>query len=35
MIISDSDVLSGLMRSDTIVVGWLDRQPRTSMWATQ
>jgi len=34
MIILDTDVLSGLMGADATVVGWLDRQPQTSVWAT-
>ena len=34
MIILDTDVLSGLMRPETVVIEWLDRQPRTSVWTT-
>jgi predicted nucleic acid-binding protein len=36
MIILDTNVLSALMREipDPLVVGWLDRQPRTSIWTT-
>ena len=36
MIILDTNVLSALMRQapDQNVVDWLDRQPRTSIWAT-
>ena len=36
MIILDTNVLSALMRqaSDTHVIAWLDRQPRTSIWTT-
>lgn len=36
MIILDTNVLSALMRHipDEAVVGWLDRQPRTSIWTT-
>jgi predicted nucleic acid-binding protein len=36
MIILDTNVLSALMRQvpDPSVVGWLDRQPRTSVWTT-
>jgi hypothetical protein len=34
MIILDTDVLSELMRRDDGVVGWLDRQPATSIWTT-
>src|SRR5208282_5008741 len=36
MIILDTNVLSALMRQvpDQSVVGWLDRQPRTSVWTT-
>jgi predicted nucleic acid-binding protein len=34
MVILDTDVLSELMRADTIAVGWLNRQPRTSVWTT-
>src|SRR5271154_1958996 len=36
MIILDTNVLSALMRQvpDQIVVTWLDRQPRTSVWIT-
>jgi predicted nucleic acid-binding protein len=34
MIVLDTDVLSELMRADTIVVGWLNQQPRTSVWTT-
>ena len=36
MIILDTDVLSALMRPtpDQQVVGWLDKQPRKSIWIT-
>jgi toxin FitB len=36
MIILDTNVLSALMRQerDQDVVGWLDRQPRSSVWTT-
>jgi predicted nucleic acid-binding protein len=34
MIILDSDVISEAMRSDSAVLTWLDRQPRTSVWTT-
>ena len=34
MIILDTDTLSGLMSADATVVGWLDRQPQTSVWTT-
>jgi len=36
MIILDTNVLSALMHQvpDKNVVGWLDRQPRTSIWTT-
>jgi toxin FitB len=36
MIVLDTNVLSALMRQtpDTQVIGWLDRQPRTSIWTT-
>jgi|SRR5271165_1166313 len=36
MIILDTNVLSALMRHipDPLVVGWMDRQPRTSLWTT-
>jgi len=36
MIILDTNVLSALMRQtpDRIVMSWLDRQPRTSVWIT-
>lgn len=36
MIILDTNVLSALMRRapEKAVVGWLDRQPRTSIWTT-
>jgi predicted nucleic acid-binding protein len=36
MIILDTNVLSALMTepTDLAVVGWLDRQPRISMWTT-
>src|SRR5260370_3071861 len=36
MIILDTNVLSALMRqtADKIVVAWLDKQPRTSIWTT-
>lgn len=36
MIILDTNVLSALMRQDPdpLVVAWMDRQPRTSLWTT-
>jgi predicted nucleic acid-binding protein len=34
MIVLDSDVLSALMREDSIVAAWLDRQPVSSVWTT-
>ena len=36
MIILDTNVISALMRQppDKNVVGWLDQQPRTSIWTT-
>jgi toxin FitB len=36
MIVLDTNVLSALMRpsADQIVVGWLDKQPRSSIWTT-
>jgi toxin FitB len=34
MIVLDTDVLSLAMRSDSIAVAWLDRQPRASLWTT-
>jgi predicted nucleic acid-binding protein len=36
MIILDTNVLSGLMRStpDPLVVRWLDEQPAPSLWTT-
>jgi toxin FitB len=34
MIILDTDTLSGLMSADAAVIGWLDRQPPTSVWTT-
>ena len=36
MIILDTNVLSALMRHvpDPVVVSWVDRQPRTSLWTT-
>jgi toxin FitB len=36
MILLDSNVISALMfeRPDEVVTRWLDRQPRTSVWAT-
>ena len=36
MIILDTNVLSALMRNtpDAAVVGWLNEQPRTSVWTT-
>jgi predicted nucleic acid-binding protein len=34
MVILDTDVLSELMRRDDVAVGWLDRQPATSIWTT-
>jgi predicted nucleic acid-binding protein len=36
MILLDTNVLSALMRQtpDTQVIGWLDGQPRTSVWTT-
>jgi predicted nucleic acid-binding protein len=35
MIILDTDVVSGAMRprADLAVIGWLDRQPRASVWS--
>lgn len=36
MIVLDTNVLSALMRrpADRLVVGWLDQQPRSSIWTT-
>jgi predicted nucleic acid-binding protein len=34
MIILDTNVVSAAMRSDSIVVDWLDRQASLSMWTT-
>jgi toxin FitB len=36
MIVLDTNVLSALMRqsADKTVVGWLDKQPRSSIWTT-
>jgi predicted nucleic acid-binding protein len=36
VIILDTNVISALMRQvpDQSVIGWLDRQPRTSVWTT-
>lgn len=36
MILLDTNVLSALMRQspDTEVIGWLDQQPRSSIWIT-
>ena len=36
MILLDTNVISALMRQgpDLDVIGWLDRQPRTSIWTT-
>jgi predicted nucleic acid-binding protein len=34
MIILDTDTLSGLMSAEAVVIGWLDRQPQTSVWTT-
>ena len=36
MIILDTNVLSALMQQtpDAVVLAWLDRQPRTSIWTT-
>jgi hypothetical protein len=34
MIVVDTDVISHAMRSDSIAVAWLDRQPRASLWTT-
>src|SRR5580658_8194691 len=36
MIVLDTNVLSALMRpsADQKVVGWLDKQPRSSIWTT-
>jgi predicted nucleic acid-binding protein len=36
MIILDTNVLSALMRPtpDEVIVAWLDRQPRSSIWTT-
>jgi toxin FitB len=36
MILLDTNVLSALMRQrpDEVVIRWLDRQPRTSVWTT-
>ena len=34
MVILDSDVLSGAMRLDEVVLRWLDQQPSSSIWTT-
>ena len=36
MLILDTNVFSALMRPapDAVVVDWMDRQPRTSLWTT-
>ena len=34
MVILDTDVLSEAMRSDSVALAWLDRQPWTSVWTT-
>jgi toxin FitB len=34
MVILDTNVLSAAMGEDAVIVGWLDRQPRTSIWTT-
>ena len=34
MVILDTDVLSGVMHAEGVVIDWLDRQPRTSIWTT-
>lgn len=34
MIVIDTDVISHAMRSDSVAVAWLDRQPRASLWTT-
>jgi PIN domain len=36
LIIIDTNVLSGLMRAEpeTMIIRWLDRQPRESVWTT-
>src|SRR5437588_12156204 len=34
MVILDTNVLSAAMGEDPAIVGWLDRQPRTSIWTT-
>jgi predicted nucleic acid-binding protein len=36
MILLDTNVISALMRDtpDAVVIPWLDRQPRTSIWTT-
>ena len=34
MVILDTDVLSEAMRSDSVALAWLERQPWTSVWTT-
>ena len=34
MIVLDTDIVSALMRADTSVVDWLDRQASSSVWTT-
>jgi predicted nucleic acid-binding protein len=34
MLVLETDVLSDAMRLDSVALGWLDRQPRTSLWTT-
>ena len=34
MIVLDTDVFSGWMRLDQVVLDWLDRQPSLSVWTT-
>jgi toxin FitB len=34
MIILDTNVVSALMQAEADVIGWLDRQPRISVWTT-
>jgi predicted nucleic acid-binding protein len=34
MLVLDTDVLSHAMRLDSVALGWLDQQPRTSLWTT-
>jgi toxin FitB len=34
MIVLDTNVVSGLMQAEKGVIGWLDRQPRLSIWTT-